>query len=111
VGGDGGAEHPHADRRVRHRRAARRGGDHHARDLPVTPPVVLYTAHGCHLCATARATLESEGVAYDEVDITGNAELERTYREWIPVLEIDGRRAFVYRIPVVALRRRIAAAG
>jgi len=31
------------------------------------------------------------------------------YREWLPVLEIDGERAFVYRIPVGALRRKLAA--
>ena len=60
---------------------------------------------------TARETLEAEGVAFDEVDITDNAELEQTYREWIPVVEIDGRRTFVYRIPVEALRRRLAASG
>ena len=31
-----------------------------------------------------------------EVDITGDAELEARYREWLPVVEIDGERAFVY---------------
>jgi hypothetical protein len=32
-----------------------------------------------------------------------------TYREWLPVVEIDGERAFVYRIPVPALRRKLSA--
>ena len=50
-----------------------------------------------------------EGVAFDEVDITGDPELEATYREWLPVLEIGGERAFVYRIPVEALRRKLGA--
>jgi len=31
------------------------------------------------------------------------------YREWLPVVEIDAERAFVYRIPVGALRRKLAA--
>ena len=53
--------------------------------------------------------LEAEAVAYDEVDITGDVALEAAYREWLPVLEIDGERAFVYRIPVEALRRRLGA--
>jgi hypothetical protein len=32
----------------------------------------------------------------EEVDITGVEELEARYREWLPVVEIDGARAFVY---------------
>jgi len=48
-------------------------------------------------------------VAFDEVDITGVDDLEAVYREWLPVLEIDGERAFVYRIPVEALRRKLGA--
>ena len=69
--------------------------------------VAFYTAAGCHLCEQARAILDAEGVTYREVDITGVAELEAAYREWLPVLEIDGKRAFVYRIPVEALRRKL----
>jgi glutaredoxin len=69
--------------------------------------VVLYSASGCHLCEHARAVLDAEAVAYDEVDITGDPALEAAYREWLPVLEIDGERAFVYRIPPETLRRRL----
>jgi glutaredoxin len=69
--------------------------------------VVLYTAHGCHLCEQARGVLDDEGVAYDQVDITGDPALEADYREWLPVVEIDGERAFVYRIPRETLRRRL----
>jgi len=71
--------------------------------------VVLYSAVGCHLCEHARDVLDAEGVDYHEVDITGDLELEATYREWLPVLEIDGERAFVYRIPAAALRRKLSA--
>jgi glutaredoxin len=71
--------------------------------------VVLYTAQGCHLCHEARAVLDSEAVVYEEVDITGDAALEAEYREWLPVVEIDGERAFVYRIPRDTLRRRLNA--
>jgi glutaredoxin len=69
--------------------------------------VVLYTAQGCHLCERARSALDDEGVAYDAVDITGDPALEAEYREWLPVVEIDGERAFVYRIPRETLRRRL----
>jgi glutaredoxin len=71
--------------------------------------VVLYTAPGCHLCEEARAVLDGEGFAYDEVDITGDPALEAAYREWLPVVEIDGERAFVYRIPRETLQRRLDA--
>jgi glutaredoxin len=71
--------------------------------------VVLYSAAGCHLCEQARELLDAEGVEYDEVDIGGDPELEARYREWLPVLEIDGERAFVYRIPVEVLRRKLTA--
>ena len=44
----------------------------------------------------------------DEVDITGDPGLEELHREWLPVVEIDGERAFVYHVPPDALRRRLA---
>jgi hypothetical protein len=45
---------------------------------------------------------------FAEVDITGVVELEARYREWLPVVEIDGERAFVYRVDPEALRRKLA---
>ena len=71
--------------------------------------VVLYTSPGCHLCEQVREILDREDVEYAEVDITGDPRLETDYREWLPVVEIDGKRAFVYRIPVEALRRKLTA--
>lgn len=70
--------------------------------------VVLYHAQGCSLCERARTTLDTVGVEYESVDITGVPELEATYREWLPVVEIDGARAFVYFVDEAALRRRLA---
>jgi glutaredoxin len=71
--------------------------------------VVLYSAAGCHLCEKARVVLEQSGEPFHEVDITGDPELEATYREWLPVVEIDGERAFVYFVDPAALRRKLAA--
>ncbi len=48
------------------------------------------------------------GDGFDEVDITGDDALEAQYREWLPVVEIDGERAFVYFVDPAALRRRVA---
>jgi hypothetical protein len=47
-------------------------------------------------------------VAYESVDITGDASLEERYREWLPVVEIDGARAFVYYVDEAALRRKLS---
>jgi Glutaredoxin-like domain (DUF836) len=43
------------------------------------------------------------------VDVEGDAELEERYREWLPVVEIDGERAFVYYVQPGDLRRRLDA--
>ena len=45
-----------------------------------------------------------------EVDIGGDAALEARYREWLPVVEIDGERAFTYHVHREALLRRLEAA-
>ena len=71
--------------------------------------MVLYSADGCHLCEKARAVLEQSGEQFEEVDITGDPELEAAYREWLPVVEIDGERAFVYFVDAAAFRRKLAA--
>jgi glutaredoxin len=70
--------------------------------------VVLYHAQGCHLCERARDVLDRVGAAYERVDITGDAALEARYREWLPVVEIDGRRAFVFYVDEAALRRKLS---
>jgi hypothetical protein len=48
-------------------------------------------------------------VPFDEVDITGDPQLEAAYREWLPVVEIDGERAFVYFVDPAAFRRKVGA--
>jgi len=72
------------------------------------PGVVLFHAQGCHLCDRARDVLDRVGVAYESVDITGVDSLEERYREWLPVVEIDGARAFVYYVDEAALRRKLS---
>ena len=74
--------------------------------------VVLYGAEGCHLCERARATVvdaQAElGFELEEVAIDGDEELEARYRELVPVVEIDGKREFVYFVDPAALRRKLA---
>jgi glutaredoxin len=73
---------------------------------------VLYHAAGCSLCDRARDVLSQAraelGFDLVEVDIGGDPELEARHREWLPVVEIDGERAFVYHVDPIALRRKLA---
>ena len=74
--------------------------------------VVLYYTEECHLCERARATVGALRDELDfelaEVDVSGDAELEARYREWLPVVEIDGERAFVYHVDPDGFRHRLA---
>jgi hypothetical protein len=45
------------------------------------------------------------------VDITGDAALEAAYREHLPVVEIDGIRAFTYFVPADAFTERLVGDG
>ena len=74
--------------------------------------VVVYVAENCTLCeeairvmGEARAELEFE---LDVVDIDGDDLLERRYRALLPVVEIDGREAFVFEVDPDALREWLA---
>jgi hypothetical protein len=58
-----------------------------------------------------RALQAELGFPLREVDITGVEALEAVYREWLPVVEIDGRRRFTYHVQVDALRDAVAQAG
>jgi glutaredoxin len=74
--------------------------------------VTLYSARGCHLCENARRVLEqvSSDMPFElhEVDITGDEELEASYRELVPVVLIDGEQVFTHFVHPDALRRRLA---
>ena len=73
--------------------------------------VTLYRAQGCHLCESAErviAAVRSEvDFELEEVDITGDSELEPRYRERIPVVLVDGKEAFTYFVTPDGLRRRV----
>jgi len=68
----------------------------------------MYSSPGCHLCDEAWATLlalQSElGYSLDNVDITNDPELERSFRPEIPVVTLDGAKLFKYRVDAGRLR-------
>jgi glutaredoxin len=79
-----------------------------------TRKVTVFHGVGCHLCeralAQVRGLREELEFELEEVAIDGDPELEAAYRELIPVVEIDGERAFTYYVHEAAFRRRLQAA-
>jgi glutaredoxin len=64
--------------------------------------VIVYSRKGCHLCDVVKETLsELHGAAdfeWREVDIDADPELREKYNDEVPVVFIDGRKAFKYRM-------------
>jgi hypothetical protein len=55
-----------------------------------------------------RAAEPEFGFELEVVDVSEDPELERRYRELLPVVEIDGVRAFTYFVELEALRARLS---
>ena len=74
--------------------------------------LVLYGKADCELCEEMKAIVEAVGrdvpFTLEVVDIDSDPELARLYALDIPVLLIDGRKAFKHRLEAAALRRRLA---
>jgi glutaredoxin len=64
--------------------------------------VVVYSRKGCHLCDVVKETLAKvQGDAafeWREVDIDGDPELLKRYNDEVPVVFVNGRKAFKYRM-------------
>jgi glutaredoxin len=77
------------------------------------PRVTLFHAPDCSLCERAIEVVEEArielGFDLELVDVAGDAALEARYRELLPVVEIDGVRAFTYFVDPDALRSRLSA--
>ena len=77
--------------------------------------LTIYSRPGCHLCDEmkdlVRRVSASVPLALEEVDISGDAELERLYGTEIPVLMADGKKVAKYRIGERELRRVLTTRG
>jgi glutaredoxin len=73
--------------------------------------VTLYTSEGCSLCGRAlevvRDVQRELGFELVLVHIDDDPALEARYREHLPVVEVDGVRAFTYFVDPNALRDRL----
>jgi glutaredoxin len=75
--------------------------------------VVLFTKPGCCLCDTVKTQLGKLRAVrpFDlrEINILEDSAAYASFREEIPVVFIDGRKAFKYRLDEKAFLRRLAA--
>ena len=74
--------------------------------------LILYTRRDCELCREMETVID-EGVArfqadVKRVEIDGKPELEAQFGIEVPVLFVNGRKAFKYRCTARELRKRLA---
>ena len=73
--------------------------------------VVLYTRTGCHLCDEAKEQIRRAQAdtpfAFREVDIDLDPELRARFNEEVPVVFVNGKKAFKYRIDLREFRKRV----
>jgi len=74
--------------------------------------VILYSRKGCHLCEIVKESLSKlekrGGFTWREVDVDSDAEIRRRYTDEVPVVFINGRKAFKYRMNEQDFLRRLA---
>jgi glutaredoxin len=77
--------------------------------------LTLYSRPECCLCEEMKAVLAQvrQGIPFDleEIDISTDPELEIRFGQEIPVLFVNGRKAFKYRLTASELRRKLARAS
>lgn len=74
--------------------------------------LALYSRQDCCLCAEMKAVIRQVAATmsfeFEEIDIDTNHELRERYNDQVPVLFIDGRKAFKYRVTAKQLAKRIS---
>ena len=75
------------------------------------PKLTLYTRKDCCLCDEMKAVVRPVAAALtieiDEIDVDSSAELRAEFGHEVPVLFIDGRKAFKYRMTTKELEKRL----
>ena len=72
--------------------------------------IEIYSRPGCHLCDEAKEVIERVGrrfpFALSVINIDTDPELQKLYGEQIPVVFINGNKAFKYHVDEVELERK-----
>jgi glutaredoxin len=79
--------------------------------MPVPRSVVVYSRKGCHLCEVVKESLAKlsrhGGFTWCEIDVDTDAELRRQFNDEVPVVFIDGRKAFKYHMDEQEFLRKL----
>jgi glutaredoxin len=82
--------------------------------LPMSTPheVVVYSRKGCHLCEIVKETLTKlerrGGFSWREIDVDSDDDLRRQFTDEVPVVFINGRKAFKYRMEESEFLRKLS---
>ena len=72
--------------------------------------IEIYSRPGCHLCDEAKKVIERVGRRFpfvlSVINIETDPELEKLYGEQIPVVFINGNKAFKYHVDEAELERK-----
>lgn len=75
------------------------------------PKVEIYSKPDCHLCDLAKATLlkVQQEIPFElqTIDITSDRKLFAEYKEQIPVIFVNNKKAFKFRVHDKELRKRL----
>ncbi len=67
-----------------------------------TPNVILYYRKGCHLCEVVKESLTKLSrrakFSWEQVDVDSDQNLRRQFTDEVPVVFINGKKAFKYRM-------------
>lgn len=80
--------------------------------MDVPRQVLIYTRKGCHLCEIVKESIvklaRRGGFVWREVDVDADEQLRRQFNDEVPVVFIDGRKAFKYRMDEREFLRKLA---
>lgn len=75
--------------------------------------VIVYSRKGCHLCEIVKESLTKLSrhakFQWSDVDVDSTPELRRQYSDEVPVVFINGRKAFKYRMDEREFLRKLQA--
>jgi len=77
--------------------------------------LLLYTRRDCCLCEEMKVTLHQVAakipLALEEIDVDTSSELQEKYGNDVPVLFVNGRKAFKHRLTAEELEKRLQRKG
>ncbi len=80
--------------------------------MPEPGEVILYTRKGCHLCEIVKESLvklqRRGSFTWREIDVDSDAQIRQIYNDEVPVVFINGRKAFKYRMDEQDFLRKLA---